>query len=92
MESRLQLDAVYRAVDHLPEEQRTALLLVYVEGYSYSRSLGDPGNPDRNHHEPPGAGPSRPCGTDREPQSAYRQLSLNDFNACKIEISNEPLR
>jgi RNA polymerase sigma-70 factor (ECF subfamily) len=35
VEARLTLDAVRRAFAALPDEQRTVLLLVCVEGYSY---------------------------------------------------------
>jgi len=38
VEARLALDEVRRAVDHLPSDQRMALLLVTVEGLSYKEA------------------------------------------------------
>jgi len=38
VEARLALDEVWRAVDHLPSDQRMALLLVTVEGLSYKEA------------------------------------------------------
>jgi RNA polymerase sigma-70 factor, ECF subfamily len=38
VEARLALDEVRRAVDHLPSDQRIALLLVTVEGLSYKEA------------------------------------------------------
>jgi len=38
VEARLALDEVRRAVNHLPPDQRTALLLVTVEGLSYQEA------------------------------------------------------
>jgi RNA polymerase sigma-70 factor (ECF subfamily) len=38
VEARLALDEVKRAMTHLPPDQRTALMLVTVEGYSYKEA------------------------------------------------------
>jgi RNA polymerase sigma-70 factor (ECF subfamily) len=38
IEARLALDEVRRAVDRLPADQRTALLLVTVDGLSYKEA------------------------------------------------------
>jgi RNA polymerase sigma-70 factor, ECF subfamily len=45
VEARLQLSEVRQALQHLPEEQRTALLLVTVEGLSYKEAAEVAGVP-----------------------------------------------
>ena len=45
VEARLALDEVRRAVRHLPADQRTALLLVTVEGLSYKEAAAVVGVP-----------------------------------------------
>ena len=60
-ETRLHYLKVMQRVNALPEAQRNAVFLVYVEGFTYRGGGGHAGSADRYRDEPAGHGTGSAC-------------------------------